>query len=904
MLLTVRVCDPLAAHFHRTQVLTRQRTLFERTRKFLKDKWKTDIKRMLDAENSLIKTKSAYYQRCQTGVKLREELASAQNLLNELNASTGANPPMPTAVGSAGSTINSPTLPQANSGSAVVAGAGGGGSSVGSTASLTQDIPELAADAGSSSTTSNQVAKQRAKVERLEKQLSDNDKKEIEQMYAYREAVDLANHRLCDLEKSKMEILCDTRLTILRSDEVVKDSLAEFFNHLYNTRVTMVKQYETMAVAFQDYAPCSEYRALVEEHIQKGTDYVVEKYQFAGFHEATASGLKPDVFPSRFLGRISSPREGADADPLACVHSDSESEGEIAETSPNSTSARSSGIVSTSTSVLSSLVEFGSNLFRPDSKKSIRGKRGLSSMGGGQGALSGSATTESLDNLTAQLANLEKEYTAACYPIARCIAAIEKQPGGLETHGIYRVPASKAKVASLLEVIQSSQPSTPGEVADDIAVLSQEHPLTLAGLIKTRLITLPEPLLTYNLYPSFVELGKICDSGDPTMFKELVKRIQILIGHLGIGNRQLAGLLFHHLNRVAAHQAENQMNTANLGTMFAPTVLRQKPKFQVANMMEFMDNKGQTKVVEILIDNVVEIFGPADQYDPIKVLTTPLAEETDDSEIRRNSGPTPRRSTPGILEETSKPTLISSQTKPNESQLATPNANLHPNSGLSSATGSGQHGLLRSATITASSGRAPALFGTPLPLYTPYRDTRSPLVVNAHEAKHISTDSVTASTQSTASCALAEKHPDNTRLSSQPIQSAGTNLSAAVNKESSKSRTEPHSAVVGSSSMTPSSGSSSESPSLMKNLRKLAAVATAPAVGGAGSKSSFGIGSWQYNRSPTSQQNTTLSSLVIGRKRSEPKSHGENSTAHTGPEGENRTNPLESSDYTYIDTDP
>ncbi|KAF6769910.1 hypothetical protein AHF37_11946, partial [Paragonimus kellicotti] len=115
--------------------------------------------------------------------------------------------------------------------------------------------------------------------------------------------------------------------------------------------------------------------------------------------------------------------------------------------------------------------------------------------------------------------------------------------------GIYRVPASKAKVASLLETLQSSQPTSPEQIADDIAVLSQEHPLTLAGLIKTRLIALPEPLLTYNLYPNFVELGKVYDSADPAVVKELVKRLRLLINHLSPGNLKLAGLLFHHLNR-------------------------------------------------------------------------------------------------------------------------------------------------------------------------------------------------------------------------------------------------------------------------------------------------------------------------------------------------------------------
>ncbi|VDP70142.1 unnamed protein product [Echinostoma caproni] len=653
------------------EVLTRQRTLFEKTRKFLKDKWKADVKRMLDAENSLIKTKSAYYQRCQTGVKLREELAMAQNQLNEMNAglvasglgsgsTSGPVSPGPGSVASGQTT----SLVNTSSGTTQ-------SQTVGSTASLTQDITDSAPDstATSSSSTSNQVAKQRAKVERLEKQLSDNDKKEIEQMYAYREAVEQANHRLCELEKSKMEILCDTRLTIRKSDEVVKDSLAELFNHLYATRISMIKQYESMATAFQDYVPCSEYRALIDEHIQKGVETYPEKYQFAGFHEASASGGKLDAVTGRFMGRSAgSAKDASDNDPLAgtrsalCIHSDSDSEGE-----EDPGPSRGGGLVSTSSNVLSSLVEFGSNLFRPDSKKSVRGKRNQGSGGSGnQTAMSGSATTESLDTLTAQLANLEKEYIAACYPIARCVAAIEKQPGGLETHGIYRVPASKAKVASLLESVQSSQPMTPEKASDDIAMLSQEHPLTLAGLIKTRLIA-------------------VFDASDANILKELVKRLQLLINHLSPGNKRLAGLLFHHLYR-----------------------------FQVANMMEFMDNKGQTRVVEVLIDQVVEIFGPAEQYDPILILTSAPPAAEDELDLRRGSGPLARRNTASEKSTDTKPTLL----HPQAARAQSTNASVRGSTSTDNNGGAGslstttlQPCLLRSATISATSpGRSAGAF--------------------------------------------------------------------------------------------------------------------------------------------------------------------------------------------------
>ncbi|CAH8648459.1 unnamed protein product [Schistosoma rodhaini] len=666
------------------EVLNRQRTLFEKTRKFLKDKWKADVKRMLDAENSLFKTKTTYYQRCQAGVKLREELATAQNLLNELTASLMQSSSVSFSSALSSSTSTGTTTPsssfssvtimpptQTNVSGLPVYSTGTSYSSnlisstVGSNANLTQDLMNDSnigesnpsnTTSSLSTSTSNQVAKQRVKVERLEKQLGDNDKKEIELMYAYREAVDIANHRLCELEKSKIEILCDTRLTITKSDEVVKDSLAELLNHLYTTRSLMIKQYEIIANAYQDYVPCSDYRVLVELHIQKGIEFIPEKYHFDGFHESKLDTIR---LTSR-LGKDSGDSTldilysdsdtettdlqlnttGRNSTSLSVVSgggsSSSSGTGNTTTSSSNNTSLSSSGvasgIVSTSSNVLSTIVEFGSNLFRPDSKKSIRNKRSTINN------LSNSTAPpinpiDNLETIAIHEANLEREYLSACYPVARCIAAIEKQENGLATHGIYRVPASKAKVSNLMDLLQSNQLVNSEQIQSDIDLLSQEHPLTLASLVKTQLIALPEPLLTYNLYPNFVELGKAFDLVDSNITDELMKRLQLLINHLSPGNRQLAGLIFHHLHRVAECQSENQMGAVNLGTMFAPTVLRQRPKFQVANMMEFMDNKGQTKVVELLIDRVFQVFGSSEQYDPIKLITAHITSNDDKTTI-------------------------------------------------------------------------------------------------------------------------------------------------------------------------------------------------------------------------------------------------------------------------------
>ncbi|VDP41135.1 unnamed protein product [Schistosoma mattheei] len=384
---------------------------------------------MLDAENSLFKTKTTYYQRCQAGVKLREELATAQNLLNELSASlmqsssvsfSGTSTSTGTTPSSSFSSVTIMPPTQTNASGLPVYTAGNSYSSnlmsstAGSNANLTQDLmndsnigeSNLSNPTSSLSTsTSNQVAKQRVKVERLEKQLGDNDK--------------------------KIEILCDTRLTITKSDEVVKDSLAELLNHLFTTRSLMIKQYEMIANAYQDYVPCSDYRTLVESHIQKGTEFIPEKYHFDGFHES-----KLDT--SRLTSRL----------------------------------GKDSG---------------DSTLDIFYSKKSIRNKRSTTN------SLSNSSVPpinpiDNLETIAIHEANLEREYLSACYPVARCIAAIEKQENGLATHGIYRVPASKAKVSNLMDLLQSNQLVSSEQIQNDIDLLSQEHPLTLASLVKTQLI--------------------------------------------------------------------------------------------------------------------------------------------------------------------------------------------------------------------------------------------------------------------------------------------------------------------------------------------------------------------------------------------------------------------------------
>ncbi|VDD74076.1 unnamed protein product [Mesocestoides corti] len=563
---------------------------------------------MVDAETALFKAKSAYFNRCQAGVKLREDLAAAQAILNEsqagLVAASTANP--------------SPAVPPPPSGAAPTNG--GLAPGISASAESVSDNPTIGTTQSPPVDPAlfNAVVKYKGKVERLEKQLGDNDKKEMELMYAYRESVEAANARLVDLEKSRVEIICDTRLTVVKCDEVVSDSMAELISHLFVTRTKMLSEYEDVATKFQNYIPGQPYHQFLQKHVQNGTDVILEKYQFDGYHDNPANAKdRGDAAFGKFVSRFaqlyskdtSEPNEDSDLVNKPCAaappppthvgggvvrdtartvslraespsqerrHSDSDTE--VEESAPQG-----------NTTVLSSLVQFGSNLFRPDAKKaSVRAK--------GRSAASAAAVELDPATVAAMEAAAEREYDKACFVLIQCINGIETQKEGLQTHGIYRVPASKIKVAAVVEAIRVAEESGYSSID-----LSEEYAITLASTLKTRLI-------------------QALDGADSATVDEQAKKLHNLICQLSPANQRVAGLLFHHLKRISTFRSVNQMGAANLATMFGPTVLRQKPKFNVANMMEFVDNNWLMKAVELCIDRVSDVFGPDSDFATNKLL--------------------------------------------------------------------------------------------------------------------------------------------------------------------------------------------------------------------------------------------------------------------------------------------
>ncbi|VDP98680.1 unnamed protein product [Trichobilharzia regenti] len=513
-----------------------------------------------------------------------------------------------------------------------------------------------------------------------------------------------------------------------------------------------------------------------------------------------------------------------------------------------------------------------------------------------------------------------------------------------------------------MDLLQSSQPNSSEQINKDIDVLCQEHPLTLASLVKTQLIAvsclessspnciLPEPLLTYNLYPNFVELGKAFDLVDSNVSDELMKRLQLLINHLSPGNRQLAGLIFHHLHRVAECQTENQMGAANLGTMFAPTVLRQRPKFQVANMMEFMDNKGQTKVVELLIDRVFHVFGSPEQYDPIKLIISHITSDSEKAVIADyNRMQTARgsislagcersKSTSGtvsdelselggsLINKTELKTTTSASIPTTTSITGTSSGNIPSNiNNKGNASTQPSSGLLRSATISVSSHTRAAgtLLSGALPLYTPFRSNQ-PSPKETEESSNTVNTNVTTTSVHTEDKVITSRI-DTTHGKQNPSASEKLiNIRSSVRlQDLAKTTGDPSSNVTSHTSSVVTSGTSggSESSSIVRGIKRLYSTgnqhctsSTISMTSNASSKL-FSSSDKQHpstlkstasnssSSTADSHTNTTLSSLVIGRR----KPLGRLLTVHQSTEASSDTaptsNPLDLDQYSFIDND-
>ncbi|XP_047122384.1 rho GTPase-activating protein 45 isoform X1 [Hydra vulgaris] len=194
------------------------------------------------------------------------------------------------------------------------------------------------------------------------------------------------------------------------------------------------------------------------------------------------------------------------------------------------------------------------------------------------------------------------------YIIEKCINVIDEN--GLSVKGIYRVSGVKSKVEKLCQQFESG-----GDLVD----LSNTPPHFVASVLKLYLRQLPEPLLTFKMYPLFIKLAKESmnlklspsdidkmTEAECAQYEEIISQLHEIVKQLPSANYFTVEKLIRHLKRVADRSDDNQMGAANLSIVFGPTLLR--PEGDSSSLAAVMDMGHQTKAVELLILNT-SIFG-------------------------------------------------------------------------------------------------------------------------------------------------------------------------------------------------------------------------------------------------------------------------------------------------------
>jgi len=157
---------------------------------------------------------------------------------------------------------------------------------------------------------------------------------------------------------------------------------------------------------------------------------------------------------------------------------------------------------------------------------------------------------------------------------------------GIEEEGIFRVSGAQVDVRNIKKKFDQGKKVDLNQV---------KNPHTVAGVLKLWFRELPEPLLTYELYDSFLAAIRA---------PEVTQRIQYLrtvIDSLPIGNRAILMVLMQFLHLVMNKSQKNKMSSQNLAIVFAPNLIQ--PAEQ-----SFEKILGDSDVVNDLIRSLITLY--------------------------------------------------------------------------------------------------------------------------------------------------------------------------------------------------------------------------------------------------------------------------------------------------------
>ncbi|KAI7197253.1 hypothetical protein KC352_g20640, partial [Hortaea werneckii] len=173
--------------------------------------------------------------------------------------------------------------------------------------------------------------------------------------------------------------------------------------------------------------------------------------------------------------------------------------------------------------------------------------------------------------------------------VTRCVEEVEAR--GMDMEGIYRKSGGSGQVKQVQQGFERD--GHHFDISDpDLDI----HAVTSA--LKQYFRKLPTPLITYDVYETFLEAGSTADKAKQA--DDLRAAVHDLPDH----HRDVLEYLVQHLARVMKFEAENLMTPLNLSVVFAPTIMR-----PLSIEREMSDMQAQRTALQALLDQQEMIFG-------------------------------------------------------------------------------------------------------------------------------------------------------------------------------------------------------------------------------------------------------------------------------------------------------
>ena len=192
------------------------------------------------------------------------------------------------------------------------------------------------------------------------------------------------------------------------------------------------------------------------------------------------------------------------------------------------------------------------------------------------------------------------------YIVSACMGKVAKQ--GLKYEGIYRVSGSALAIDKIEKFFSSAKMEGFGNASASVTEQLRKQTASaldtdvhaVAGMLKRYLKKLPEPVIPFSEYESYLSCSKQLSE------EKKVQSMQRVLQSLPATNYRVLKMLVEHLNAVVENHQVTKMSTSALATVFAPTLARDSSG---SPQREIMDNGAKTRSTELLLLHAGDLFG-------------------------------------------------------------------------------------------------------------------------------------------------------------------------------------------------------------------------------------------------------------------------------------------------------